>query len=222
MKEIADECNVSNTTISEWISKHGIDKRTNRETQLLNSPLSNDEWVKEQYCQEKRSMRDIADEVGVTPSGVKKALDRIGVETRGANDHQRKSPASHYFGSKGYEHVTAKHNYKRYSVYVHQLVVIADGANPSKVFSNGRYHVHHKNGVKWDNRPENLELQSSKDHMVNHHHDAKHTTPDEWASDSHKNEVLFELSSLVNDWRESDNTALEMAADELDGTLSEL
>lgn len=53
-------------------------------------------------------------------------------------------------------------------VYVHQLVAIANGEDASRVFSNGAYHVHHKNRVPWDNRPENLELVSEDEHSIEH------------------------------------------------------
>jgi hypothetical protein len=52
--------------------------------------------------------------------------------------------------------------------YVHQLVAIADGADPDKVFSNGEYNVHHRNCVKWDNRPDNLELVEAGRHHCHH------------------------------------------------------
>lgn len=49
-------------------------------------------------------------------------------------------------------------------VHVHQLLMIALGENPTDVFSNGATHVHHKNEVRWDNRPGNLEILPAHEH----------------------------------------------------------
>lgn len=49
-------------------------------------------------------------------------------------------------------------------VYEHQLVAIADGADPHKVFSDGAFHVHHQNRRRFDNRHENLEIVENEEH----------------------------------------------------------
>jgi len=67
LKEIADECGVSRTTISDWLDRHGIDKRTQKETQRLrNAGKHTDrEWLAEQYHAHKRSLEDISTECDV-------------------------------------------------------------------------------------------------------------------------------------------------------------
>lgn len=55
-------------------------------------------------------------------------------------------------------------------VYVHQLLAVAEGADPEDVFSNGLYHVHHANEVRWLNTPENVELVHNRDHARDHDH----------------------------------------------------
>ena len=79
--------------------------------------------------------------------------------------------------SDGYERVRAwdpLERRERYA-YVHQLVAIANGADPSEVFSGGRFHIHHRNGCKFDNRPGNLEVRRSDEHG-RHHHDQRVAT----------------------------------------------
>lgn len=55
-------------------------------------------------------------------------------------------------------------------VYVHQLLAVAEGADPEDVFSNGLFHVHHENEVRWLNTPENVELVHHTDHARDHDH----------------------------------------------------
>lgn len=54
-------------------------------------------------------------------------------------------------------------------VYVHQLVAIAEGADPAEVFSDGEFSVHHRNGCRFDNRAANLETLRHSEHFGEHH-----------------------------------------------------
>ena len=79
-------------------------------------------------------------------------------------------PARFETRSDGYERWRAwdpRDRRERY-VYVHQLVCIADGADPTLVFSDGEYHVHHGNRIRWDNRSSNLSLLNSDEHEQHH------------------------------------------------------
>lgn len=50
---------------------------------------------------------------------------------------------------------------------LHQLLLIADGADPEEVFADSNV-IHHKNNVKWDNRVENLEMMTNSEHASRH------------------------------------------------------
>lgn len=68
---------------------------------------------------------------------------------------------------------TRKSGYERFctsdeSVSIHQLLAIAGGADPYKVFSGGEYNVHHKKPIPWLNTPENVELLTKADHNSEH------------------------------------------------------
>ena len=55
------------------------------------------------------------------------------------------------------------------SFFEYQLIAIADGADPNKVFSG--HHVHHINGCTHDNRKQNLVLLSPQEHALIHNSD---------------------------------------------------
>jgi len=79
-------------------------------------------------------------------------------------------PAHFETRSDGYERWRAwdPADRKERYVYVHQLLCISDGADPSLVFSDGKYHVHHGNRIRWDNRPSNVSLVDSDEHEQHH------------------------------------------------------
>jgi hypothetical protein len=64
----------------------------------------------------------------------------------------------------GYCRIRAWDGERERYVYEHQLVEIANGADPREVFSGGRHGVHHINGRKFDNRPGNLETLDRGEH----------------------------------------------------------
>lgn len=67
----------------------------------------------------------------------------------------------------GYEYLRDRAAGEDETVYVHQLVLVAAGADPSEVFAPG-VDVHHRNHIPWDNRPSNLALEDHREHRRAH------------------------------------------------------
>ena len=178
--EIARELNCSKPTIERWFRKFDIETQSQEDAQKLNQKSGDGycnkkehQWQKKSvleklYVEERKGVTKIANELGTIPNTIYKWLDKHNIETRSREDAETGpiSPRSASRGDRqrGYSKITTP----RSSVYVHQLVSIAHGASPEKVFSGGEHHVHHKNEIPWDNRPDNLSLVSRKDHVGHH------------------------------------------------------
>lgn len=174
LTEIADLCDVSHTTIREWMNKHDIPRRGQSEAQIDDlQPYHDPEWLRREYWENERSLHNIADECDVTGAAVLKWMRKHDIERRTVSESMRSLHVSRdtEFGEFGgipggwvsykcRRYGTDKHD----RVKEHQLVAIAEGADPYKIFSNGEYQVHHKNGLRWDNRPRNLEVLTGEEH----------------------------------------------------------
>lgn len=77
------------------------------------------------------------------------------------------APLAVHMTGLGYKYLRDRAGDADETVYVHQLVVIAAGADPATVFAPG-IDVHHRNHIPWDNPPANLELEESKVHRRGH------------------------------------------------------
>ena len=96
--EMADECGVTNRTIRSWMDKHGIERRSPGESQKLRGTATgednhfwkekdgddytNPDWLRERYWEDGMSIRDIADECGVSYGAVGQNMRRFGIERR--------------------------------------------------------------------------------------------------------------------------------------------
>ncbi|WP_135855080.1 helix-turn-helix domain-containing protein [Halorussus salinus] len=163
-RELGRVCGVSHKTILNWLDKHDIARRPANPTG--DKRYLNADWLERAYTDRGHTEREIAEMCGVHRSTINTWLQKHDIEV----DHGH--GVSCYWTSQGYQRVQIGDT----SLNLHTLVALANGADPYKLFNSG-YVVHHKNGMKAENTPENLELQRRDDHTRNHHQNGDLRTP---------------------------------------------
>lgn len=131
-------------------------------------PYHDAEELRRQYLDEGKPTREIAAEYGIDHKQVLYWMDIHGIDRRDAVEAKlgtiQKRPASFGMDHQGYEFWSHKHDNTRYRYRVHRLLAIAEYG----IDAVQDKHVHHKNEIPWDNRPENIELLSPSDHRKRH------------------------------------------------------
>jgi len=148
LDEIAKEADCHRDTVHRWIKKFGIVRG-----------YKDEELLKELYHNKLLSQRDIAKKLNCSQGTVGKNMARLGIESKkSCNCNTR--PAKITTGTNGYE----KFQVSQTSFYHHRLLAVAEYGFDS-VCGNV---VHHISNIPWDNRPENLEVMTRKEHSKFH------------------------------------------------------
>jgi hypothetical protein len=134
------------------------------------------EWLRENYVDEGLSTYELAERCGVTDTTIRDWPDRHGIDTRPANGREtRRECAIYRMHHEGYmicqssHRLTSGRDRRQTRVRVHTLLAIAEGASPESLFGKESTHVvHHKNGIRWDNRPENIGVTRRDQHTSKH------------------------------------------------------
>lgn len=158
--EIANEAGVTGATIQTWRKKFDF-------------PQKDDVWshkhieeIKRLYHGENLSLEKVADELDCSVTRVHRAMDKHDVETR---SRSLAFAMNAYHGGfemnrDGYKTVVANYKGQRDRAYMHRLLAVAEyGFEAVKGM-----HVHHDNGIKWDNRPDNIEIMTPEEHGKMH------------------------------------------------------
>jgi len=199
MTEMANMVGCSTSTIHKYMDKYGIARSSKNASK--GGPHTDKDWLQTKYVDERLSQKEIAEIAGVHKGTVKYWLDKHGIDARDKKeainlswedaDERRKAVGERFAELHRTLHpfvFTKKSGYVYAGssdgdggselVPLHRLTALAEyglDAIRDKV-------VHHKNGVKWDNRPENLEPMDADEHSRMHaiERDAK---PPEWWND---------------------------------------
>lgn len=179
LAEMEELCSVSESTLSKWAQKHGLNQRK-REYDLSdvdipeNKPWTDEELMRTLYTEKGMSTTAISIELDCSSGAVASWLDEHGIETRSRSEaattsHGNQGKASFYtVMSRGHDSANTRgHEIWRsgqQTLYVHRLLAVAVYGFDAVVDN----HVHHINEIGWDNRPENLELVTNAEHGTRH------------------------------------------------------
>jgi hypothetical protein len=178
LQSIADEVGCNKATVGRVLRRYGIKRRKRTSKYAL---INDKAWLKKAYQVDMLTISGIAREVGCTPGVVRDALVALGIKTRGSKDVYKYKykdvprlgdKAGNWRGGRrklktGYVYVYClNHPYATKAGYVmeHRLVMeehLGRYLEPHEI-------AHHINGIKDDNRIENLQLTDKNRHPAEH------------------------------------------------------
>lgn len=127
-----------------------------------------EEWIRKKYWDEGLTMDEIADIAGVCQKTVHGHMMRKDIPRRDPeNQRQKPTRVPRMDVLDGYPIYRASTDE---FVTIHVLVALAHNpdVDPGDLFGHGGLNVHHKNSVRVDNRPENLEVLTISEHLKRH------------------------------------------------------
>lgn len=170
VRDVAELCNVDESSISTWLRKHGLGDRQ-REVDLTdvdipeNRPWRQKDLLKTLYIEKGLSPNDISGILDCSATTVRNWLDNHDIETRSMSQAQSNS-----YGTLNHASYRTKKTGRevwkvsQHTVLVYRLLAVSEWGFDEV----SQYDIHHKNGIPWDNRPDNLELVTNENHQRKH------------------------------------------------------
>jgi len=163
ISQIAELCNVSDTVIVKRLEEFGIETRGTHD--YKDRPWTDRNTFEELYVKKSLSLREMAKELNCHISTINDWRNIHGFEKRGWEPGQRVEYAHFYTNKNGYEQSMTAVGDTTKQYFIHRLVAIAEyGVDAVKDMV-----VHHKNGIPWDNRKENLSIMTRSEHSREHY-----------------------------------------------------
>jgi len=169
MYAIAKDFDVNDATLRRHLENWGIETRGQASQLEYNVAkevdiLQDERRMRRLYVDEKKSIRQISSEIGVTAKVVSKWLKKHGIEIRDRSDsvkYARRSEPTLSTGMSGYEFII----HAGYAVRHHRLLgtLLVDDIEELR----GK-HVHHQTKLEWDNRLNRLSVEDPGEHLAHH------------------------------------------------------
>lgn len=124
--------------------------------------MIDEEKLRELYHEDSLTQAEIAEKVGVHRSTISSWMIEAEIETRSpkeAANHHHGAPSLRH-DDNGYE----KFNGEETHFLHHRLLAVAEFGREAVVGKE----VHHSTEIEWDNRPDNLELMETGEHISHH------------------------------------------------------
>lgn len=182
--EIADMAGCSKPTLNNWLKKFDITRPQHNK----NIPYQNEEWLKEKYIEERKTLDEVGDMVDVDEATIFKWLNYFEIDTRDRSEALKLShsqrPACHFYRfSDGYisEHWATKVGDNILGVPIHRLLAVSEFGFDAVCDKD----VHHRNGIPIDNRGENIKLVTKGEHNSIHKSENHEQHPTNISNPSH-------------------------------------
>ena len=117
--------------------------------------------LRELYHEQGKSLSETADACGVAFGTIQYHMDKHDIE-------RPKFKRPEAGGSVPYKMIYHREDGVNYHMFVHRLVAYAHGMIDGDELMEASGDIHHKNGIVWDNSPENLEHLPPSDHQERH------------------------------------------------------